>query len=188
MDLGREPLLRDVAIAGGRATRIWQGQVNAAGVGIEIAEVALDQDPTPAPRTPGSLPVPPVRVRRLRAVPPAAISNGWANIGSWAFSHPWPSRGTSEGADCALARPRTRAERPYGSGEPRASAGGRQASTERPGGVPVRLGNLSLRLLMQGCCHAGRCACRWARPMLRYATASRDTWPDRLLREPRVPS
>ena len=48
MDLGREPLLRDVAVAGGRATRIWQGQLNAAGVGIEIAEVALDQNPTPA--------------------------------------------------------------------------------------------------------------------------------------------
>ena len=48
MDLGREPLLRDVAVAGGRATCIWQGQLNIAGVGIEIAEVALDQNPTPA--------------------------------------------------------------------------------------------------------------------------------------------
>lgn len=48
MDLGREPLLRDVAVTGGRATRIWQGQLNTAGVGIEIAEVALDQNPTPA--------------------------------------------------------------------------------------------------------------------------------------------
>lgn len=48
MDLGREPLLRDVAVAGGRATRIWQGQLNTAGVAIEIAEVALDQNPTPA--------------------------------------------------------------------------------------------------------------------------------------------
>ncbi|MES2211083.1 MAG: hypothetical protein V4515_13030 [Chloroflexota bacterium] len=48
MDLGREPLLRDVAVAGGRATRIWQGQLNAAGVGIEIAEVALEQNATPA--------------------------------------------------------------------------------------------------------------------------------------------
>jgi hypothetical protein len=48
MDLGREPLLRDVAVAGGRASRIWQGQLNVAGVGIEIAEVALDQNPTPA--------------------------------------------------------------------------------------------------------------------------------------------
>jgi hypothetical protein len=47
MDIGREPLLRDVAVAGGRATRIWQGQLNAAGVGIEIAEVVLDQNPTP---------------------------------------------------------------------------------------------------------------------------------------------
>src|SRR4051794_22444055 len=48
MDLGRDPLLRSVTVPGGRATRIWQGQLNAAGVGIEIAEVALDQNPTPA--------------------------------------------------------------------------------------------------------------------------------------------
>lgn len=48
MDLGRDPLLRDVGVTGGRATRIWQGQLNVAGVGIEIAEVALDQNPTPA--------------------------------------------------------------------------------------------------------------------------------------------
>jgi hypothetical protein len=48
MDLGREPLLRDVAVAGGRALRIWQGQISNAGVGIEIAEVRLDQNPTPS--------------------------------------------------------------------------------------------------------------------------------------------
>ena len=48
MDLGCEPLLRGVAVAGGRATRVWQGQLNAAGVGIEITEIALDQNPTPA--------------------------------------------------------------------------------------------------------------------------------------------
>lgn len=47
MDLGREPLLREVAVTGGRATRIWQGQLNTAGVGIEIAEVALDQNRHP---------------------------------------------------------------------------------------------------------------------------------------------
>lgn len=48
MELGRQPLLRDVGVTGGRATRIWQGQLNAAGVGIEIAEIALDQNATPA--------------------------------------------------------------------------------------------------------------------------------------------
>jgi len=48
MDLGREPLLRDVAVAGGRALRIWQGHLSDAGVGIEIAEVRLDQNPTPS--------------------------------------------------------------------------------------------------------------------------------------------
>jgi hypothetical protein len=48
MDLRREPLLRDVAVSGGRAMRVWQGQLNNAGVGIEIAEIALDQNPTPA--------------------------------------------------------------------------------------------------------------------------------------------
>jgi hypothetical protein len=47
MDLGREPLLRDVSIPGGRASSIWQGRVNAAGVGIEVAEVELEQSPTP---------------------------------------------------------------------------------------------------------------------------------------------
>src|SRR4051794_40119229 len=48
MDLGRDPLLRDVIVLSGRATRVWQGQLNAAGVGIEIAEIALDQNATPA--------------------------------------------------------------------------------------------------------------------------------------------
>lgn len=48
MDLGREPLLRGVAIGGGVASSVWQGQLNAAGVGIEISEVALEQNPTPA--------------------------------------------------------------------------------------------------------------------------------------------
>ncbi|HSW41794.1 MAG TPA: hypothetical protein VLM76_04735 [Patescibacteria group bacterium] len=48
MDLGRDPLLRGVAVSGGRASSVWQGQLNAAGIGIEIAEVALDQNPTPA--------------------------------------------------------------------------------------------------------------------------------------------
>lgn len=48
MDLGREPLLRDVAVPGGRAFRIWQGQLSNAGVGIEIAEARLDQNPTPS--------------------------------------------------------------------------------------------------------------------------------------------
>lgn len=47
MDLGTEPLLRGVAVPGGHASRIWQGQLNTAGIGIEIAEVALDQNPTP---------------------------------------------------------------------------------------------------------------------------------------------
>lgn len=48
MDLGRDPLLRDVPVPGGRATQIWRGELNPAGVGIEIAEIALDQAPTPA--------------------------------------------------------------------------------------------------------------------------------------------
>lgn len=48
MELGRDPLLRDVTVSGGREVNVWQGQLNAAGVGIEIAEVALDQNPTPA--------------------------------------------------------------------------------------------------------------------------------------------
>jgi hypothetical protein len=47
MDLG-EPLLRDVPIPGGRAVAVWQGRLNAAGVGIEVAEVQLEQNPTPA--------------------------------------------------------------------------------------------------------------------------------------------
>jgi len=47
MDLGRDPLLHGVAVSGGRALNVWQGQLNAAGIGIEIAEVALDQNPTP---------------------------------------------------------------------------------------------------------------------------------------------
>ena len=47
MDLGREPLLRDVTVPGGRAVKVWQGQLNTAGVGIEIAEIALDQNATP---------------------------------------------------------------------------------------------------------------------------------------------
>jgi hypothetical protein len=47
-DLGREPYLRDIAIPGGRVTRMWLGKTNAAGVGLEIAEVILDQTPTPA--------------------------------------------------------------------------------------------------------------------------------------------
>jgi len=46
-DLGREPHLRDIAIPGGHVTRMWLGKTNAAGVGLEIAEVVLDQTPTP---------------------------------------------------------------------------------------------------------------------------------------------
>jgi len=45
--LDMEPLLRDVAIPGGRVTRMWQGRLSAAGVGIEVSEVELDQAPTP---------------------------------------------------------------------------------------------------------------------------------------------
>lgn len=48
MDLDRKPLLTDVAIPGGRIIRMWQGELNAAGVGIEVSEVALDQNPTPS--------------------------------------------------------------------------------------------------------------------------------------------
>jgi hypothetical protein len=48
MDLGRDPLLRDVPVTGGLAVNVWQGQLCAAGVGIEIAEIALDQNPTSA--------------------------------------------------------------------------------------------------------------------------------------------
>ena len=48
MGLGREPLLRGVTVPGGRATQVWQGQLNAAGVGIEIAEISNDQNATPA--------------------------------------------------------------------------------------------------------------------------------------------
>ena len=47
IDLGREPHLRDIAIPGGRVTRMWLGKTNAAGVGLEIAEVVLDQTLTP---------------------------------------------------------------------------------------------------------------------------------------------
>lgn len=47
MNLG-EPLLRDVLIPGGRAVNVWQGRLNNAGVGIEVAELHLDQNPTPA--------------------------------------------------------------------------------------------------------------------------------------------
>jgi hypothetical protein len=48
MDLGREPLLGGVPIPGGHAIRIWQGELNPAGIGIEVAEIQLDQNPTPA--------------------------------------------------------------------------------------------------------------------------------------------
>ena len=48
MNLGREPLLRDVAIPGGRVVRMWQGELNNAGVGIEVSEVALDHASTPS--------------------------------------------------------------------------------------------------------------------------------------------
>lgn len=48
MDLDREPLLRGIAISGARIVRMWQGELNAAGVGIEVSELTLDQNPTPA--------------------------------------------------------------------------------------------------------------------------------------------
>lgn len=46
MELGRAPLLRDVAIPGGRVITMWQGDLNAAGVGVEVSEIALDQNLT----------------------------------------------------------------------------------------------------------------------------------------------
>lgn len=46
MELGRAPLLRDVAIPGGRVISMWQGELNAAGVGVEVSEIAFDQNVT----------------------------------------------------------------------------------------------------------------------------------------------
>lgn len=48
LSLATEPYLRDRPLPGGRIERAWQGQLNAAGVGVEVAEVTLEQNPTPA--------------------------------------------------------------------------------------------------------------------------------------------
>jgi hypothetical protein len=48
MDLGREPLLRDIPLPGGRVVRMWQGELSPAGAGIEVSEVELTQNVTPA--------------------------------------------------------------------------------------------------------------------------------------------
>ncbi len=47
MSLTRQPLLRNVPIPGGRAVAVWQGEINTAGVGIEVAEVEFAQGPSP---------------------------------------------------------------------------------------------------------------------------------------------
>lgn len=48
MDLGRDPLLRDLSFPGGRVVRMWQGELSPAGVGIEVSEVELTENLTPA--------------------------------------------------------------------------------------------------------------------------------------------
>ena len=46
MELRRTPLLRDVAVPGGSVSRSWQGEIGNLGYGIEVSELALDQNPT----------------------------------------------------------------------------------------------------------------------------------------------
>ena len=48
IDLGREPLLREIPLpSGGVVARLWQGRTNAAGVGIELSQLRLAHPPTP---------------------------------------------------------------------------------------------------------------------------------------------
>lgn len=46
IELELKPLLFDITIPGGRIPRMWQGPVNAAGIGIEVSEIVLAQSPT----------------------------------------------------------------------------------------------------------------------------------------------
>jgi hypothetical protein len=46
LELDRQPLLRDLDLPGGRIMALWQGTPGAAGVGLEISQLALDQAPT----------------------------------------------------------------------------------------------------------------------------------------------